>query len=488
MGVDPMSAGVTRPPVVFVGAGPGDPGLLAVRGQRGLAEAEVVVFDAGVAPALLDLAPEAAERVRVTGGSEDTSGVPPAAVPALLIARAVAGRRVLRLLAGDAGAFGDEATAVASAGLAFEVVPGVSPAVAAAIWAGIPLSDGPADAVAGVAAADLPDAVARLLRTGRAPGTPAALVVAAGTSAQRTVEAPLRDLPAEARRQGFTDAAVLVVGDVVRLRSRLAWFERRPLFGRRVVVTRPRPQVARFAALLEAYGAEVVALPTIRLEPPDDFAPLDAAVGGLDRFHWVIFTSANGVAAFRERLAAAGLDARALAAARLAAIGPETAEALARAGLRADLVPPEYRAEGLVDSLRDHVEAGSEVLLVRAAEARDVLPRELSALGARVTVVPAYRTVPMKEGADHVVGLLEARRVDVVTFTSSSTVRGFMALLAPEEVRRLLGGVVLAAIGPITAATIAEYGLEARISPREYTIPALAAAIAAHFTASGKPG
>jgi uroporphyrinogen III methyltransferase/synthase len=482
-----VSALVARPPVIFVGAGPGDPGLLAVRGQRFLAEAQVVVFDALVAPALLDLAPETAERVRVAGGPEDAGGVPPAAVPALLVARAAAGRRVVRLLAGDAAAFGEEAAAVAGANLAFEVVPGVSPAVAAAIWAGIPLPAGGADAVARVAAADLPDVVARLVRAGRPAETPAALVVAAGTLAQRTIEATLGDLPAAARRQGLTDEAVLVVGEGVRLRSRLAWFERRPLFGRRVVVTRPRPQAARFAALLEGYGAEVVAVPTIRLEPPDDFAPLDAAIGGLARFRWVVFTSANGVAAFRERLAAAGLDARALAAARLAAIGPETAEALARAGLRADVVPSEYRAEGLVDALRDQLAAGSEVLLVRAAEARDVVPRELSALGAQVTVAPAYRTVPVKEGADHVVGLLEARRVDVVTFTSSSTVRGFMALLAPEEVRRLLGGVALAAIGPITAATIAEYGLEARISPREYTIPALAAAIAAYFTASGTP-
>ena len=471
--------------LVFVGAGPGDAGLLTLSGQRALAEAHVVVFDAGVAPALLDVAPESAERVRVAAGAEDARGVPPAAVPALLVARASAGQTVVRLLAGDAGAFGHEAVAVAAAGLAFAVVPGVSPTVAAAIWAGIPLADGPVPAlVVPVEMASLPEVVAGLLRDGHAPDMPAALVVAAGTVGQRTFGAPLGDLAVEAEGWGVAGEAVLVVGEAVRLRGRVAWFERRPLFGRRVVVTRPRPQVARFAALLEAYGAEVVALPTIRLEAPDDVGPLDAAIGNLRSFGWVVFTSANGVAAFRERLLAAGLDARALAEARLAAIGPETAEALARIGLRADVVPDEYRAEGLVETLRRHVSAGTAMLLVRAAEARDVLPRELRALGARVTIAPAYRTVAVKEGADHVAGLLEARRVDVVTFTSASTVRGFMALLGPDEVRRLLGGVALAAIGPITAATIAEYGLEARIAPREYTIPALAAAIAGHFQAS----
>ncbi len=260
-----------------------------------------------------------------------------------------------------------------------------------------------------------------------------------------------------------------------------ALLEQRPLMARRVIVTRPRAQAARFAALLEAYGAEVVALPAIRLEPPDDWAPLDAAIARLSTFDWVLFTSANGVVAFRERLARAGLDTRAFASARLAAIGPETARALQRVGVRPEVVPSEFRAEGLVDALRPHVGPGSEVLLVRAAEARALLPRELEALGARVTVAPAYRTVTVRDGADAVVGLLEARRVDVVTFTSSSTVRGFMALLGPDEIRRLLAGVVLAVIGPITAATVAEYGLPVHVMPREYTISALASAIAAHF-------
>ena len=494
-------------PVFLVGAGPGDPGLLTVRGHRALAEAQVVVFDAEVPTAVLENVPDSAERVRVAEGAP---GVPREEVPPLLAARARAGLRVVRLVSGDGGAFGAEAERLAAAGVPFEVVPGVTPAAAAAVCAGIPRRHPGLGARAAILEGDDPAALAaidwpevgrivetllvpvtpetlavvteRLIRGGRHPETPAALVADASTAEQRTVTAPLRDIPAQARHEALDRPAVLIVGDVVRLRPRRAGLAQRPLFGRRVVVTRPRAEVARFAALLEAAGAEVVALPTIRLTPPDDWRPLDGALAELGRFQWVIFTSANGVAAFRERLQAAGLDTRALAGARVAAIGPETAEALQRGGVRTDVVPPEYRAEGLVEALRSRIAAGSAVLLVRAAEAREVLPRELRALGARVTVAPAYRTVPVKEGADRVIGLLEARRLDVVTFTSSSTVRGFMGLFAPEEIRRLLGGVVLAAIGPITAATIAEYGLGVAVMPREYTIPALAAAVAAHFT------
>jgi uroporphyrinogen III methyltransferase/synthase len=248
-----------------------------------------------------------------------------------------------------------------------------------------------------------------------------------------------------------------------------------------VLVTRPQAQAARFVALLEAHGAEVVALPVIRLEPPEDWAPLDAAVAGLEGFRWVVFTSVNGVLAFRERLGRAGRVAASLGAAAVAAIGPETGEALRRMGIEPDVIPGEYRAEGLLEALGPRVGPGERVLLVRAQEARDVLPRTLEARGVRVTVAPAYRTVLAREGAERLVASLEARELDVVTFTSSSTVRGFLGLLAPRDPRPLLAGVVLAAIGPVTARTAEERGLSIAVVPREYTIPALAEAIAAHF-------
>jgi uroporphyrinogen III methyltransferase/synthase len=258
----------------------------------------------------------------------------------------------------------------------------------------------------------------------------------------------------------------------------------RPLAGRRVLVTRPRAQAAELAARLEALGAEVIALPTIRLEPPEDWGPLDEAIRRLPAFDWVLFTSVNGVAAFRERLARAGRDAGVLAGVRVGAIGVETAAALRRAGLPADVVPAEYRAEALADALVPAIGPGASVLLVRAAEARDVLPQRLRAAGARLTVVPAYRTVTATESADAAGRLGAAGRLDAATFTSSSTVRGLVDLLGAADTRRLLAGVAVAAIGPITAATLAEYGLAARITPREYTVAALADAIAAHFAGS----
>ena len=259
---------------------------------------------------------------------------------------------------------------------------------------------------------------------------------------------------------------------------------KRSLHGKRILVTRPRAQAGRLATLLEANGAEVVALPAIAIEPPDDWGPLDEAIRGLASYRWVVFTSVNGVAAFRTRLAQAGLDARCLAGRQVAAIGPETAEELRRAGIEPDLVPGEYRAEGLLEALGARLHRGDRVLLVRAADAREILPQGLEARGNPVTVVPAYRTVFVRDSADRVRTLLESGGLDAVTFTSSSTVRGFLALLGPVPARQLLQGVVVAAIGPVTAATATEHGLSVTVIPRKYTIPALADAIAGHFETS----
>jgi uroporphyrinogen-III synthase len=377
--------------VTFIGAGPGDSGLLAVRAQQALGTAQVVVADRDVPPAILDGIAAGAERVWVAGNGR---GVPLDAVAALLRAHAAAGRRVVRLVEGDGATFHDEAAALDAWGVGFEVIPGI--------------------AVAGVA----------------------------------------------------------------------TWLARRPLHGRRVLVTRPRGQAGRLVGLLEAYGAQTVSLPTIEIGPPDDWRPLDQAIRSLAAFRWVVFTSVNGVAAFRDRLRLAGLDARSLAGCRVAAIGPETAEALRHGGIEADLVPLEYRAEGLVEALMPRLAPGDAVLLVRATEARERLPQDLEAQGIRVTIAPAYRTRFPRDGAAEMVALLESRRIDVVTFTSSSTVRGFLGLVGPTEARRLLTGVVVAAIGPVTAETATEHGLHVNVMPHEYTVPALADALADHFETS----
>jgi uroporphyrinogen III methyltransferase/synthase len=255
----------------------------------------------------------------------------------------------------------------------------------------------------------------------------------------------------------------------------------RPLAGRVILVTRAREQAGELAALLEEAGGRVLLVPTIAIEPPASWAPLDAALADPSRYRWAVFTSANGVGMVRRRLSASGRGADALGACRIAAIGPATARALRAWGLRAEVVPAEYVAEALVDRLRPLIEPGDRVLLPRAAETRDLLARELTAMGAALDEVAAYRTRPAREHAAGLRAALAERRVDVVTFTSSSTVRNFCALFPPAELRRLLEGVTIAAIGPITRATAAASGLDAHIVPPEYTIPALARAIAAHF-------
>jgi uroporphyrinogen III methyltransferase/synthase len=258
----------------------------------------------------------------------------------------------------------------------------------------------------------------------------------------------------------------------------------RALEGRVIVVTRAREQASRFATLLEREGARVLVVPTIAIEPPESWAPLDEALAGMARYQWAVFTSVNGVEMVRRRLEEAGRGAEALGTARVAAIGPATAGALERWGVRAEVVPEEYVAEGLAERLRPLVRPGDRILLARAAHARDVLVRELRARGAVVDEVPAYRTRPATEGASGLRRALEAGQVDVVTFTSSSTVRHFAALFSREDLGRLLGAVTVACIGPVTRATAAEHGLATRVMPETYTIPALVAAIAAHFKRS----
>jgi uroporphyrinogen III methyltransferase/synthase len=255
----------------------------------------------------------------------------------------------------------------------------------------------------------------------------------------------------------------------------------RPLAGRLVVVTRPRPQADGFAELLEQAGASVMAAPTIAIEPPGSWQPLDRALERLVTYHWVVFTSVNGVAMVRRRLADGGRGAEALSRCRIAAIGPATARALRDWGATADLVPEEYRAEGLASALTPRIGPGDRVLLPRAAQARPVLVRELQAAGASVDEVPAYRARAEKAQADPLQDALRARRVDVVSFTSSSTVRHFVALLDPDELPDLMAGVVVACIGPVTADTAVAAGLTVSIVPDEYTIPALTRAIVLHY-------
>ncbi|HEY8477362.1 MAG TPA: uroporphyrinogen-III C-methyltransferase [Chloroflexota bacterium] len=490
--------------VYLVGAGPGDPGLITVRGIEALRQAEVVVYDRLVAEELLREAPTDAELIYV-GKAAGRHALSQEAINELLWQRARAGRRVVRLKGGDPFVFGrggEEAAFLAARGVPFVVVPGVTSAVAALAYAGIPIThrrhassflvatghEDPAKEESALRwehlahAADtlvflmgverLERIVQRLLSCGRSPSTPAALVQWGTTPRQRTVVAPLAAIAQ--RAEGVEPPALLVVGNVVELRPHLQWFDNLPLFGLRVLVTRSREQAGRLSRLLRDRGADPVELPTIATAPVEDPSSLDAALRDLGSFDWVVFTSANGVEACWRRLVAMGMDARAFAGARLCALGPATAEALDRRGLRADWVPDEYVAEAVLAGLSERVRPGQRVLLPRADLARDVLVDGLRQLGVEVVSVVAYRTVRAEGSKDAARRLLQ-EGVDVVTLTSSSTARNLVELLDGDVA--LLRRSTVACIGPVTAATAQALGLRVDVVARTHTIPGLVEAL-----------
>jgi uroporphyrinogen III methyltransferase/synthase len=489
--------------VYLVGAGPGDPGLLTVRGAAVLARADVVVYDRLSVESLLDLAPPHAERISV-GKAPGAVTLPQDQINALLVARGRTGATVVRLKGGDPFVFargGEEAAALRDADVPFEVVPGVTSAIAVPAYAGIPVtlrhsstsftvvtghedptagSDGSVDwdAVARVGGtivilmgvATIGRIAERLVAAGRSPATPVAAVTWGTRAEQQTVRATLATIGAQPLRS----PATIVVGDVAA--HDLAWFERKPLFGWHVVVTRAREQASVLADGLRDLGAEPVEVPVIAFEAATDGGDaLGAAAARLGAYDWVVLTSANGARRLVAAVRAAGGDARWFAGTRLAAIGPATAAVLAGAGLSADLVPDRYVAESLLDALGGAPPEGGAVLVARAAVARDVLPEGLRALGWAVDVVEAYRTVtPMlgDRARDAV------RRADAITFTSSSTVEHFLELCGPGAVPP-----IVACIGPVTADTARARGLRVDVEASVHTIDGLLDALVAHATA-----
>ncbi len=498
--------------VYLIGAGPGDPGLLTCKGRQVLSEADVVVYDYLAGNELLSLARPDAEFIYV-GKIAGNHAMKQGDINKLLIAKAKEGKVVARLKGGDPYIFGrggEEAEELVDAGVPFEEIPGISSSIAGPAYAGIPLThraysssvtiitghEDPTkpgsvhnwDALARSASTlvflmgmkNLPEIAAKLMEAGMSGDTPAALVHWGTTDRQRSLASTLADLPDAAVREGFTNPSIIVVGDVVKLKDKLDWFEKKPLFGRTVVVTRAREQASGSAALLAAKGARVIQFPTIRIVPMPDYAELDDAVSHLSRYGWVVFTSVNGVRFFRQRLDALGLDARALGSVKVAAIGPATARAVEGMGIRPDLVPASYVAEGVAQAMLDLGMKGQKVLLPRAAEARDVLPRALREAGAEVDVIAAYENVPSDEHRELVMEALEAGTLDCVTFGSSSTVRNFLASIPLDELKKH-PGVRFAAIGPVTADTMRSLGLNPDIQPEAFTIPALVDAVCDAF-------
>jgi uroporphyrinogen III methyltransferase/synthase len=503
-----------KPIVYLIGAGPGDPGLITVKGLECLAAADVVIYDYLAAPALLAQASKQAELIYVGKKGGDHT-LPQEEINALILAKAAENKTVARLKGGDPFVFGrggEEAEVLAEAGIAFEIVPGVTSAVAAAAYAGIPLShrkltatiafvtghEDPTKEASGIDWAslakgigtlvffmgvkNLPHIVRELTRHGRSPQTPVALVRWGTTSEQITVSGRLEDIVERVQRAGLKAPAIIVVGEVVGLRERLQWFERRPLFGKRVVVTRTREQASDLVRALTGLGAACLECPTIQIAPPDDAGPLDRALADLERFDWIVFTSVNGVSRFFERLFGSGRDVRAMGHLRTAAIGPATAERLKSFGLVSDLVPEHYRAEAVIAAFRGQDIGGRSILLPRAQEARLVLPEELAAMGAIVRDVAAYKTEPAAGERQALIERLEARSVDLITFTSSSTVKNFKALLPEARFGELIAGTAAACIGPVTADTARRLGFDVRIEAETYTIPGLCEAILAHYS------
>lgn len=503
---------MNKPGIVYlIGAGPGDSGLLTLKAQAVLKQAEVIVYDRLVNPRLLAYAQETAKKIYV-GKAVGHHCMAQTDINQLLIRLAQAGKIVARLKGGDPLVFGrggEEALALKAQGLPFVFIPGVTSALAVPTYAGIPVThrqlatsfavitghEDPAKEASSLRWSGLATAVdtliflmgveniktitENLLMHGRAATTPAAFIRWGTKAEQFTLVTTLGEAAHAAQEAQLKPPAIFIVGEVVALRQQLNWFETLPLFGKTIVVTRARPQASVLTGQLEQLGAHVLEVPTIKIAPPPDPAPLEQAVKNLSAYQWVIFTSVNGVEHFFAALHKQGLDSRAFAAAKLAAIGTETAAALGRQGLRVDVVPKTFQAEALAEALAPHLQAGHKVLLVRAQQARDVLPQNLKALGARVNTVAAYQTLADTTQREALVTALQQNKVDCLTFTSSSTVRNLATAL--ESNLNLLQKTTIAAIGPITASTCRELGLNVAVQASEYTIHGLVQALAAFY-------
>ncbi len=499
--------------VYLVGAGPGDPGLITVKGMECIRTAEVVIYDYLASPILLSATAPQAECIYVgkKGGDHTLSQDE---INALICKKALEGKIVTRLKGGDPFIFGrggEEAEVLVDNKIPFEIVPGVTSAIAAPAYAGIPLTHRDHNATVAfvtghedptkeeslinwpalatgigtvvflMGVKNLPKIVDQLIVNGRSPSTPVALVRWGTRPIQTSVTGTLETIVKNVAEAGLKAPAIIVVGDVVILRERLKWFENRPLFGRRILVTRARQQASNLLKALSDLGAECVSFPTIDITAPENWAPVDEAIAALDRYDWLVFTSVNGVDYFFKRLFKNNNDVRSLNHIRTAVIGPATAERLLTYGFKSDILPKTYQAESVVEAFENETMAEKRVLLPRAAEARPVIPQALRNMGAVVDEVTAYQTRRIVDSDGSLLAQLEDHQVDLITFTSSSTVRNFVSLLPADRIQELLSAITVVSIGPITSDTAAELGVKVDITANDYTIPGLIAAIRSHY-------
>ncbi|OGO32927.1 MAG: uroporphyrinogen-III C-methyltransferase [Chloroflexi bacterium RBG_16_56_11] len=488
--------------VYLIGAGPGDPGLMTCKGLDCLVRADVIIYDHLVNKQLLDIAPESAARI-YAGKSAGCHAMSQDEINRLLVSSSREGKAVVRLKGGDPfvlGRGGEEAETLAKCGVPFEIVPGVTSAVAAPAYAGIPvthrelassfaviaghedlaksdsriqwakLATGVDTLVFLMGMQNLPEIVARLVEHGRAIDTPVAVVQDGTGPLQKTVVGTLRDIVDLVKENGMVPPAVVVVGEVVRLRETIRWFDNRPLFGKRILVTRASHQASTMSKALAERGALPVELPAITIQRLSDDKELKAAILNLGQYQWIVFTSVNGVEAFFDALVNQKLDSRALSQLIIGAIGPSTAEALRQKGIVADFQPDIFTSEGLIAGLKQWNIAGQRFLLPRADIAGEELVQGLVGFGALVQEIAVYRTSPDVESIAQAKEMLLTKQIDVITFTSSSTVTNLITALGDNEIPE---GVKIACIGPKTAETAIKAGLKPDVVAKEHNISGL---------------
>ena len=485
--------------VYLVGAGPGDPDLITWKGRKLLALADSVLYDHLANEQLLDLTRKDCERIYV-GKKKAVHAYPQEEICAMMIERVKRGLTVVRLKGGDPFIFGrggEEVEALVDAGVSFEVVPGVTSPLGIAAYSGVPLThrdhtkvvtfvtghDVPGidwakvgqseTLVVFMGIASIREIASEIMAHGR-PGNVPAIAVRWGTRPnQQTVTGTLASIADEIEKAHLKPPATVIIGEVAGLHAKLAWFEKLPLFGKQIVVTRAQDQACDFSGRLRSLGADAIQFPVISIEPPEDSGPLDRAIGQLALYDWLIFTSVNGVRFFMDRLDRSEHDLRSFKA-RICAIGPATRQAIENLHLKVDLMPAEYVAESVVELFRTERLPGKRVLLPRAAVARDVIPTELTKLGAQVEVVEAYRNVIPENSTEHAHEIFgAAKKPDWITFTSSSTVTNCIAIAGREA----LEGVRIASIGPVTSQTVREHGLRVEVEAKQFTLDGLLQAI-----------
>lgn len=497
--------------VYLVGAGPGDPGLFTLKGKRILEQAEVVVYDRLVSEQILALANPESEMIYV-GKASSQHALAQDEINALLVEKASEGKKVVRLKGGDPFLFGrggEEAVYIREHGFDFEVVPGITSAIAVPAYAGIPVTH--RDAASSLAiitghekpgkqessikwneiahgigtlvflmgVENLEYICTNLIAAGKDPGTPVALIRWGTLPEQEVLSGTLETIVELVKKSGFKPPAVTVVGEVVKLRDELNWLEMQPLWGKKIVITRARAQASVLVEKIRDLGGQAIEFPSIKIEKETNLSALYNAFKNLEQYDWIIFTSVNGVDIFFAEMQQNGFDIRDLKGKKLGAIGPATRQKLEDRGLRVDVVPEEYRAEGIIKDLRPHIKSGQWILLPRARGARAILPETLQRWGAHVNEICLYRTVPTRKVSEKVLNNIRDGKLDYLTFTSSSTVSNFVKIIGAENVTGLQGRFKVACIGPVTAQTARENGFNIDIMAREYTIDGLVEAIVA---------